>query len=219
MALNIILMGAPGVGKGTQAVELAKTLGIPHISTGDMFREILKQSSPLANKIKEVIQSGSLVSDELTNELVSNRLNQDDTKNGFILDGFPRNVTQANFLSNYLQETKRELHYAINLDADKEIILARLGGRRVCPKCGTTFHVLFNKPTTEGICDKCTSELIIRKDDSLEVINNRLKIYNETAQPLLDYYAKLKLLVTINASDEQQVVLERIVNKVRTASK
>lgn len=215
MALNIILMGAPGVGKGTQAAALAKALGIPHISTGDMFREILKQSSPLANKIKEVIQSGCLVSDDLTNELVSDRLAQKDTLSGFILDGYPRNIFQAEYLTKVLKSNKRELNFAINLEANKDIVLMRLGGRRVCPKCGATYHILLNKPQVEGMCDKCESSLITRKDDTSEVISNRLRIYEETAKPLLDYYNASGKLVTIDASDEQSIVLNRIAQRVK----
>jgi len=198
--LNIILMGPPGAGKGTHAIWIAKDYQIPHISTGDMFREAIASGTPLGNQVKSVIESGSLVSDELTCALVKERLMQDDCANGYLLDGFPRTIPQAKMWDELASSIKRQVSIVINISCPEEELIARIAGRRVCPSCGASFNVNSMKPKKEGICDHCGHELIQRKDDNEESFKVRLDAYHKSTAPLLDYYQEQGLLSTFDGS-------------------
>jgi len=188
--MRIILLGAPGAGKGTQAVILAEKLNIPHISTGDIFRANIKNATELGKKAKEYIDKGLLVPDELTVDLVKDRIQMEDCSNGFILDGFPRTIPQAEFLDKVMSEMGIELDYVLNIDVPDSEILARLSGRRTCPGCGMSYHVVFNSPKKEGVCDNCGAALIQRDDDKEETIKQRLTTYHKQTEPLAEYYSK-----------------------------
>ena len=192
--LNIVLMGPPGAGKGTQAVTIADEFKIPHISTGDMFREAIAKKTELGLKAKEIIDAGNLVPDELTVGLVRERLSQKDCENGYLLDGFPRTIPQAEALTKMGEEIGRPVTLVINIDLADEVLLERISGRRVCPKCGASYHIVNRKPLVEGICDRCGSELIQRKDDNAESFKVRLENYYKSTKPLLDYYQRFNLL-------------------------
>lgn len=208
--MKIILMGPPGAGKGTQAEVLVKKLDIPHISTGDMFRAAIKNQTPLGVKAKEYMDAGQLVPDEVTIGIVEERLGQDDCQKGFLLDGFPRTVTQADALDEILTEMEVKLDGVINIEVDQEKLIARLTGRRVCRQCGATFHVLFNAPVKEGVCDKCEGELYQRSDDSEETARNRLDVYNQQTEPLIVYYKEKGMLININGDQAIDQVLSDI---------
>lgn len=195
--MRLLIMGAPGAGKGTQAVLIKNEYSIPHISTGDMFREAISQKTELGVEAKKFIDQGLLVPDSLTVELVRARLSQPDCEKGFILDGFPRNISQAEFLSEVLKELNMPLDAVLDINVDNSVLLARIVGRRVCPKCGASFHINNAKPKIDGICDYCSSELIHRKDDTEETVSNRLKVYEAQTAPLLDYYKNINLLKVI----------------------
>ncbi len=184
----ILLMGPPGAGKGTQAVSMVKKFGIPQISTGDMFRAAIGQGTELGKKAKACIDAGQLVPDEITIGIVKERLAQDDCKNGFLLDGFPRTTEQAEALETILKEIGQELTCALNIAVPKELLVERAVGRRVCRKCGASFHVEFNPSETEGVCDECGGELYQRADDTRETMDNRLSVYEASTKPLLDFY-------------------------------
>jgi adenylate kinase len=186
--MKIIMLGAPGAGKGTQAKQIASKYSIPHISTGDIFRANIKNGTELGKKAKEYMDQGLLVPDELTCDLVMDRIAQDDAKNGFVLDGFPRTIPQAEALDAALANAGEAVDYAINVDVPDENIVTRMSGRRACVKCGATYHIKYNAPQQEGICDNCGSELIQREDDKPETVLNRLSVYHEQTQPLIDYY-------------------------------
>lgn len=188
--MRIILLGAPGAGKGTQAVILAEKLNIPHISTGDIFRANIKNGTGLGKKAKEYMDKGLLVPDELTVDLVKDRLQKDDCNNGFILDGFPRTIPQAEFLDKVLTEMGIELDFVLNIDVPDSEILKRLSGRRTCPGCGMSYHISFNPPKKEGVCDSCSTALIQRDDDKEETIMKRLETYHKQTEPLAEYYSK-----------------------------
>lgn len=198
--LNIILMGPPGAGKGTQAVVIADEYHIPHISTGDMFREAIAQGTELGKKAKAIIEAGGLVPDELTIDLVKERLSKADCKNGYLLDGFPRTIPQAEALAKMGPEIGRAVNLVINIDTPNEILLDRIAGRRVCPKCGASYHIHNMKPLKEGICDRCGSSLIQRKDDNPESFKVRLDSYFKQTAPLLDYYKGSNLLYSFDGS-------------------
>ena len=209
--MKIIMLGAPGAGKGTQAAMISEKYGIPHISTGDIFRSNIKAGTELGKKAKEYMDQGLLVPDELTTDLVVDRIAQDDCKNGFILDGFPRTIPQAKFLTEALKNKNESLDCAVNVDVADENIIRRMSGRRVCPVCGATFHLESLKPKKEGICDKCGAELIQRADDQEETVKKRLEVYHEQTQPLIDYYTEEGILKTFDGSRDIQVVFEDIV--------
>ena len=192
--LNIILMGPPGAGKGTHAKWISTEYKLPHISTGDMFREAMASGSELGNKIKDIVNGGGLVSDELTCELVKERLSRPDCANGYLLDGFPRTIPQAEALKKFGPEIGREVNLVIDIECPSEVLVSRIAGRRVCPKCGASFNVNTMKPKKEGICDYCGTPLIQRKDDNVDSFKVRLENYYKSTEPLFDYYKKEGLL-------------------------
>ena len=207
--LNIILMGPPGAGKGTQAKVLTAKYGVPHISTGDMFREAIKAGTPLGKLAASYINDGHLVPDDVTIGLVKERLSQDDCKNGYLLDGFPRTIPQAEALEKISKEIGREIKYVINIDTPKEELVKRICGRRVCKVCGAPYHLINVKPKVDGVCDICGGELVQRPDDNEEALNIRLEAYNKQTKPLLEFYEKKGLLTSFNGSS-REVLTEQL---------
>lgn len=209
--MKIIMLGAPGAGKGTQAKMIADKYGIPHISTGDIFRANIKNGTELGTKAKEYMDQGLLVPDELTCDLVVDRISQDDCKNGFILDGFPRTIPQAECLTNALKEREDHMDYAVNVHVPDENIITRMSGRRACLNCGATYHIV-NIPTkVEGICDRCGSEVVLRADDEPETVKKRLDVYHDQTQPLIEYYEGQGILRTVDGTQPMQTVFDDIV--------
>lgn len=200
--MRIVLLGPPGSGKGTQAKFIVDKFGIPHISTGDIFRKNIKEETPLGIKAKSYIDKGQLVPDELTIEIVEDRLKQDDCKDGFMLDGFPRTVGQAEALTKVLENAGESLDHVINIDVASEALIDRLTGRRVCLTCGASFHMVFNPPKKEGICDYCNAELVHRADDNIETVSSRLQVYSDQTKPLIEYYESKGLLRSINGEQD-----------------
>ena len=188
--MNLILLGPPGAGKGTQAAKIIEKYDIPHISTGDIFRANIKEGTELGKKAQEYMNKGELVPDELVVEIATDRLKADDCKNGFLLDGFPRTVFQAEELDKFLEARGSAVDHVLDIEVDREELMKRLTGRRVCSKCGASFHVVSIPPKKEGICDVCGAELIQRKDDNEETAANRIEVYNKETRPLVDYYEK-----------------------------
>ena len=210
--MKIIMLGAPGAGKGTQAQMIAEKFNIPHISTGDIFRANIKNGTELGKKAKEFMDKGLLVPDELTVQLLLDRVANDDCKNGYVLDGFPRTIPQADVLDAELTKLGDKVDFAVNVDVPDENIVRRMSGRRACLKCGATYHIEHIPPKTEGICDKCGSELVQREDDKPETVQNRLSVYHEQTQPLIDYYDKKNILKTVDGTKDMQEVFNEIVN-------
>lgn len=209
---RLLIMGPPGAGKGTQAANIVLRYGVNHISTGDMFRAAIKQGTPMGTLAKSFMDKGALVPDEVTVGIVRERLSLDDCKNeGFLLDGFPRNLEQAAALDQIFDELDYKLDAVINISVDDQKLIDRIIGRRICKTCGATFHVIFNKPTQDGICNECGNELITRKDDTKETAVNRLDVYNQQTQPLLKYYAKDDLVKNINGDQEVNKVFADII--------
>ncbi len=198
--MNIVLFGPPGAGKGTQAKELTKKYGIPHISTGDILRANVRDGTELGMKAKEYMDRGELVPDTVLIGLIRNRLNEPDCKEGYLLDGYPRTIPQADALDIILREIGKLLDVVINIDVSDDSLVERLSGRRTCPTCGESYHVVFNPPEQQGVCDACGSQLYQRDDDREEVIRQRLAVYNQKTKPLIDYYAKAGILVNIDGS-------------------
>ena len=198
--MNIIMLGAPGAGKGTFSAYLEDKYQIPHISTGDIFRENIKNNTELGAKAKTYMDKGELVPDELVVSLVVDRLAADDCKKGFILDGFPRTMAQAEALTEALKAADSGIDCAINIEAPDDFIVERMAGRRVCPKCGASYHLVNVPPKAEGICDVCGAELIQRDDDAPETVANRLNVYHEQTQPLIDYYADQQVLKAVDGT-------------------
>ncbi|WP_027410254.1 adenylate kinase [Anoxybacteroides tepidamans] len=208
--MNLVLMGLPGAGKGTQAEKIVDKYGIPHISTGDMFRAAIKEGTPLGLQAKAYIDRGDLVPDEVTIGIVRERLSKDDCQKGFLLDGFPRTVAQAEALENMLAELGRSIDYVINIQVDKEILMERLTGRRICKDCGATYHLVFNPPARPGVCDKCGGELYQRADDNEETVGNRLEVNMKQTQPLLDFYSAKGYLRNVDGQQPIEVVFADI---------
>ena len=198
--MKIIMLGAPGAGKGTQAKMLAEKYGIPHISTGDIFRANIKNGTELGAKAKEYMDKGLLVPDELVVDLIMDRFKADDCKNGYILDGFPRTIPQAEALDAALAANGEKIDYAVNVEVPDENIVNRMSGRRACVGCGATYHIVNIPPKKEGICDKCGKELVIRKDDEPETVKKRLEVYHEQTAPLIDYYKNEGILRVIDGT-------------------
>ena len=210
--MKIIMLGAPGAGKGTQAQMIADKYNIPHISTGDIFRANIKNGTELGKKAKEFMDKGLLVPDELTVELLLDRVANEDCKDGYVLDGFPRTSPQADVLDKELTKLGDKVDFAVNVDVPDENIVRRMSGRRACLKCGATYHIEHIPPKTEGICDKCGSELVQREDDKPETVQNRLSVYHEQTQPLIEYYDKKNILKTVDGTKDMQEVFNEIVN-------
>lgn len=208
--MKLLIMGRPGAGKGTQAVNIREYYNIPHISTGDIFRANLKEKTKLGLLAKEYMDKGQLVPDSLTNDLVKDRLSQADCKNGFLLDGFPRNIAQAQALDEFLKENNEALDAVLDIDVKPEVLIDRIVGRRVCKNCGATYHIKNNPPKQDGICDKCGGELMQRADDTYDTAYSRLKVYDEQTAPLLDYYRGQHLLKSVNGDQDFAKVFEDI---------
>ncbi|MDO4942802.1 MAG: adenylate kinase [Lachnospiraceae bacterium] len=207
--MKIIMLGAPGAGKGTQAKMIAEKYGIPHISTGDIFRANIKNGTELGKKAKNYMDQGLLVPDELVVDLVVDRVQKDDCAKGYILDGFPRTIPQAEALDAALGEEK--IDYALDIEVPDENIITRMSGRRACVGCGATYHIVYNPTKTEGICDACGEKLILRDDDKPETVQKRLDVYHEQTQPLIDYYAKSGSLVEMDGTVDINVVFDNII--------
>jgi adenylate kinase len=210
--MRLVLVGPPGAGKGTQAQFLASHYSIPHISTGDIMRANIKAGTPLGIEVKAFMERGELVPDSVTNEMVRNRLNEADAATGFLLDGFPRNVGQAEVLRAILSEKKTPLHAVLELSLKTTEIVARLSGRRICRNCGRAWHVDFEPPQTEGVCDACQGELYQREDDKEEVITRRLEVFEEQTAPIISFYRTEGLLITISATGSVSDITERAIS-------
>lgn len=209
--MKIIMLGAPGAGKGTQAKMISDKFEIPHISTGDIFRANIKNGTELAKKAKTYMDQGLLVPDELVVDLVVDRVKQEDCVKGYVLDGFPRTIPQAESLDAALLKINEKIDYAINVEVPDENIVRRMAGRRACVACGATYHLVHIPTKVEGICDRCGSELILREDDKPETVLNRLSIYHEQTQPLIDYYTNQDVLVEVDGTVDLKEVFENIV--------
>ncbi len=208
--MKIIMLGAPGAGKGTQAKQIAAKYQIPHISTGDIFRANIKNGTDLGKKAKEYMDQGLLVPDELTCDLVMDRIGETDCENGFVLDGFPRTIPQAEALDAALTKVGAKMDYAIDVDVPDENIVHRMSGRRACLNCGATYHIEAIPPKKEGICDTCGSELVLRDDDKPETVQKRLDVYHEQTQPLIDYYKEQGILKSVDGTLPMEEVFAAI---------
>ncbi len=209
--MKIIMLGAPGAGKGTQAKRIAEKYSIPHISTGDIFRANIKNGTELGKKAKEYMDQGALVPDDLTCDLVMDRIQQDDCKNGFVLDGFPRTIPQAEALDGALSKIGQKMDFAIDVDVPDENIVNRMGGRRACLSCGATYHVEFNPTKAEGVCDACGAQTVLRDDDKPETVQKRLTVYHDQTQPLIDYYKKQNILKSVDGTQPMDAVFDAII--------
>lgn len=208
--MKIIMLGAPGAGKGTQAKQIADKYGIPHISTGDIFRANIKNGTELGKKAKEYMDQGALVPDELTCDLVMDRIAQDDAKNGFVLDGFPRTIPQAEALTAALEKIGQKMDFAIDVNVPDENIVNRMSGRRACLNCGATYHIVAIPPKVEGKCDRCGSDIVLRDDDKPETVQKRLTVYHEQTQPLIEYYEKQGILKSVDGTVPMEEVFSAI---------
>ena len=210
--MKIIMLGAPGAGKGTQAKMIAEKYNIPHVSTGDIFRANIKNGTELGKEAKKYMDQGLLVPDELTVKILLDRVAKDDCKNGYVLDGFPRTIPQAEVLDKALREMGDGIDYAINVDVPDENIVRRMSGRRACLACGATYHIAHIPPKKEGICDTCGQELVLRDDDKPETVLNRLKVYHDQTQPLIDFYAAQDVLKNVDGTVDMKDVFAAIVD-------
>ena len=217
--MQILLMGPPGAGKGTQAVKLVEKFSIPQISTGDMFRAAVKEGTELGKKAKACMEAGTLVPDEVTVGIVRERLAKDDCKNGFILDGFPRTVEQAEALQKILEELGKSLTKVLNIHVPAEHLIERAVGRRICKTCGATYHVKFNPPKSDDACDNCGGQLYQRADDNEETMKKRLSVYEESTRPLIDYYKKIGVYDEIDGRQPIENVTEELVNVLNSVKK
>ena len=208
--MKIVMLGAPGAGKGTQAKKIADAYGIPHISTGDIFRANIKAGTPLGKKAKEYMDKGGLVPDEVTIGMLLDRIHEADCEKGYVLDGFPRTIPQAESLTKALAAEGSKIDAAVDIEVPDENIVSRMGGRRACLSCGSTYHIVYAAPKQEGICDRCGSPLVLRDDDKPETVQKRLEVYHEMTQPLIDYYEKEGILLTVDGSRDIQVVFDDI---------
>ena len=209
--MKIIMLGAPGAGKGTQAKKIAEKYGIPHISTGDIFRANIKGGTELGMKAKSYMDQGQLVPDDVTIGMLLDRISEADCAGGYVLDGFPRTIHQAESLTAALEKRGETMDYAVDVDVPDESIVTRMGGRRACLKCGATYHIMFNPPKAEGVCDSCQEALVLRDDDKPETVQKRLRVYHDQTQPLIDYYKKQGILVTVDGTKELNEVFRDIV--------
>ena len=210
--MNIILMGLPGAGKGTQASEIVKKFPIPHISTGDMFRKAIKDETDLGKEAKSYMDRGELVPDEVTVGIVKERISEDDAKKGFLLDGFPRTIEQAEALNNIMSELDRNIDAVINIEVPEEELMNRLTGRRICEKCGTTYHLVFNPPKVDGVCDIDGGKLYQRKDDNPETVSNRLSVNVKQSKPILEYYDEKGVLKNIDGAKDIDEVSKDVID-------
>lgn len=213
--MRLILLGPPGAGKGTQAKRVIEEFDIPHISTGDIFRKNIKEKTELGQKVEGLLAQGKLVPDELTIEIVWDRLDQEDCKNGFLLDGFPRTIPQAEALDEGLAKRGLKLDRVLNIDVDKDSLVKRLSGRRVCPSCGASYHIDNNPTKVDGICDACQTPVIQREDDKEETVLDRIKVYDSQTKPLVDFYSKQDLVFTVDGT----LPIDEITNKLVTELK
>ena len=205
--MKLVLIGGPGAGKGTQAKKLSKHFDIAHISTGDLLREQMKLGTELGKKVSEIMNAGGLVSDDIVSAMLAERIKADDCKKGYILDGYPRNVSQAEGL----EAITGKLDKVLCFNVDDEVIVDRMTGRRGCPKCGQMFHIKYNPPKVDGICDACGEALVQRKDDNAETVRNRLKVYHETTAPVIDYYNKKGILAEIDGVGDIDAIFAKAV--------
>ena len=208
--MKVVMLGAPGAGKGTQASRLAAKYNVPHISTGDIFRANIKNGTQLGQKAKGYMDQGMLVPDELVCDLVVDRVGQDDCQNGYVLDGFPRTIPQAESLDAALSKSGSKLDYAIDIEVPDERIVKRMGGRRACLSCGMTYHIEYIPPAKEGVCDGCGSALVLRDDDAPQTVEKRLEVYHKQTQPLIDYYKSTGILKTVDGTKDMGEVFDAI---------
>lgn len=208
--MKIIMLGAPGAGKGTQAKKIAAKYGIPHISTGDIFRANIKNGTELGLKAKSYMDAGGLVPDEITIGMLLDRIHQADCENGYVLDGFPRTVPQAESLTEALKKNGESIDFAVNVDVPDENIISRMSGRRACLNCGATYHIVYNAPKKEGVCDACGQELVLREDDKPKTVKKRLDVYHDQTQPLIDYYKKEGVLAEVDGTKDMEEVFQNI---------
>lgn len=209
--MKIVMLGAPGAGKGTQAKMISDKYGIPHVSTGDIFRANIKEGTELGKEAKSYMDKGQLVPDELTVKILLDRVANEDCKNGYVLDGFPRTIPQAEVLEEALNKLNDRIDFAINVEVPDENIVKRMGGRRACLSCGATYHMVHIPPKTEGICDRCAKELVLRDDDKAETVQKRLDVYHEQTKPLIDFYGKKGVLKEVDGTAEMKDVFAAIV--------
>jgi adenylate kinase len=209
----VILLGPPGSGKGTQAERIKNTLNVPHISTGDMLREAIKNNTPIGKEVKQYLDSGKLVPDETIINMISERISKADCKDGFLLDGFPRTINQAKGLDSLLKGLKRKIDKVINLAVSEDVLIERLSGRRSCAKCGTPYHVAYKSPKKENTCDRCTGQLYQRDDDKPETIKNRFQVYQKQTAPLLDYYKDV--VININGNQNIELISKNIASVIQ----
>ena len=208
--MKIIMLGAPGAGKGTQAKKIAAKYGIPHISTGDIFRANIKNGTELGLKAKSYMDAGGLVPDEITIGMLLDRIHQADCENGYVLDGFTRTIPQAESLTEALKKNGESIDFAVNVDVPDENIISRMSGRRACLNCGATYHIVYNAPKKEGVCDACGQELVLREDDKPKTVKKRLDVYHDQTQPLIDYYKKEGVLAEVDGTKDMEEVFQNI---------
>lgn len=213
--MKLVLIGAPGAGKGTQAKKISKHFDIAHISTGDLLREEIQTGSELGKKVTDIMNSGGLVPDNIVTAILAERIKKDDCKKGYILDGYPRNVSQAEGLTDVVGDIDK----VILITANDDVIIERMAGRRGCPKCGQMYHVVYNPPKIEGVCDSCSSELVQRKDDNEETVKNRLSVYHQTTSPIIEYYDNKGILLEINGVGDIEKITEELIKTLEDEAK